>query len=148
MSSLAPHPRLQESPVSAIERSDPYNVPAFSMSNRMLRATWGIVYAIFFRFSPRPLHAWRAFLLRCFGSANYGIFVTALTALIVFLVSLTGLAPGPIMIARGLNTLAGGAIEDRPIMMPLRRKATSSIGMTELIPVTCSDGMAEPLGRP
>jgi molybdopterin molybdotransferase len=41
--------------------------------------------------------------------------------------------------------LAGGAIEDRPIMMPLRRKATSSIGMTELIPVTCSDGMAEPL---
>jgi uncharacterized membrane protein YccC len=50
------------------------------------------------------------FLLRCFGSANYGIFVTALTALIVFLVSLTGLAPGPIMIARGLNTLAGGAI--------------------------------------
>ncbi len=50
------------------------------------------------------------FLLRCFGSANYGIFVMALTALIVFLVSLTGLAPGPIMIARGLNTLAGGAI--------------------------------------
>jgi uncharacterized membrane protein YccC len=50
------------------------------------------------------------FLLRCFGSANYGIFVMALTALIVFLVSLTGLAPGPIMIARGLNTMAGGAI--------------------------------------
>ena len=50
------------------------------------------------------------FLLRCFGSANYGIFVTALTALIVFLVSFNGLAPGPIMIARGLNTLAGGAI--------------------------------------
>jgi uncharacterized membrane protein YccC len=50
------------------------------------------------------------FLLRCFGSANYGIFVMALTALIVFLVSVTGLAPGPIMIARGLNTMAGGAI--------------------------------------
>jgi uncharacterized membrane protein YccC len=50
------------------------------------------------------------FLLRCFGSANYGIFVTALTALVVFLVSITGLAPGPIMLARGLNTLAGGAI--------------------------------------
>jgi molybdopterin biosynthesis enzyme len=41
--------------------------------------------------------------------------------------------------------LAGGAVEDRPIMMPLRRKATSSIGMTELIPVSCSDGMVEPL---
>jgi uncharacterized membrane protein YccC len=50
------------------------------------------------------------FLLRCFGSANYGIFVMALTALIVFLVSLTGVAPGPVMIARGLNTIAGGAI--------------------------------------
>ena len=50
------------------------------------------------------------FLMRCFGSANYGVFVTALTALIVFLFSVTGVAPGPIMIARGLNTLAGGAI--------------------------------------
>jgi uncharacterized membrane protein YccC len=50
------------------------------------------------------------FLLRCFGSANYGIFVTALTSLVVFLVSITGVEPGPVMIARGLNTLAGGAI--------------------------------------
>ncbi len=41
--------------------------------------------------------------------------------------------------------LAGGAVADRPIMMPLRRKATSSIGLTELIPVGCSDGVAEPL---
>jgi molybdopterin molybdotransferase len=41
--------------------------------------------------------------------------------------------------------LAGGKVEDRPVMMPLRRKATSSIGLTELIPVSCSDGMAEPL---
>jgi molybdopterin molybdotransferase len=41
--------------------------------------------------------------------------------------------------------LAGGVVEDRPVMMPLRRKATSSIGLTELIPVNCSDGMAEPL---
>lgn len=41
--------------------------------------------------------------------------------------------------------LAGGTVEDRSVMMPLRRKATSSIGLTELIPVSCSDGMAEPL---
>jgi len=41
--------------------------------------------------------------------------------------------------------LAGGTVEDRPVMMPLRRKATSSIGLMELIPVSCSDGMAEPL---
>jgi putative colanic acid biosynthesis acetyltransferase WcaF len=68
MSSLAPHHRLHESSVSAVEHADPYAVPAFSISSRMLRATWGIVHAIFIRFSPRPLHAWRAFVLRCFGA--------------------------------------------------------------------------------
>ena len=42
--------------------------------------------------------------------------------------------------------LAGGAVTDTPTVMPLKRKATSTIGMTELIPVSCADGMAEPLG--
>jgi molybdopterin molybdotransferase len=41
--------------------------------------------------------------------------------------------------------LAGGTVEDRPAMLPLRRKAASSIGLTELMPVSCRDGMAEPL---
>jgi uncharacterized membrane protein YccC len=50
------------------------------------------------------------FLMRCFGPANYGVFVAALTSLIVFLIGITGVAPGPLMIARGVNTLAGGAI--------------------------------------
>jgi molybdopterin molybdotransferase len=44
-----------------------------------------------------------------------------------------------------LAKLASGAAEGRPVMMPLRRKATSSIGLTELMPVNCSDGLAEPL---
>jgi putative colanic acid biosynthesis acetyltransferase WcaF len=47
---------------------DPYLVPAFPLSNRLLRALWGCVYVILFRTSPRPAHAWRAFLLRCFGA--------------------------------------------------------------------------------
>jgi putative colanic acid biosynthesis acetyltransferase WcaF len=68
MTTLAPHPRLQSSPAPSIGNADPYLVPAFSISSRMSRATWGIVCAVFFRFSPRPLHAWRAFLLRCFGA--------------------------------------------------------------------------------
>lgn len=42
--------------------------------------------------------------------------------------------------------LAGGGVADTPTVMPLKRKATSTIGMTELIPVSCTDGMAEPLG--
>ncbi|HWC97661.1 MAG TPA: FUSC family protein [Candidatus Sulfopaludibacter sp.] len=51
-----------------------------------------------------------AFLLRCFGPANYGIFVIALTGLVVLLIALTGLPPGEVIAARGLNTVAGGAI--------------------------------------
>jgi uncharacterized membrane protein YccC len=71
----------------------------------------GLVYFLMPAVGPEIfLIVFFTFLLRCYGSANYGIFVMALTALIVFLVSLTGLAPGPIMIARGLNTMAGGAI--------------------------------------
>jgi putative colanic acid biosynthesis acetyltransferase WcaF len=50
------------------ETSDPYLVPAFSLQNRMLRFTWNIVYTVLFRPSPRPLHAWRTLLLRCFGA--------------------------------------------------------------------------------
>jgi molybdopterin molybdotransferase len=41
--------------------------------------------------------------------------------------------------------LAGGRAEDSPAMLPLKRKATSTIGLTELIPVSCEGGMAAPL---
>jgi molybdopterin biosynthesis enzyme len=42
--------------------------------------------------------------------------------------------------------LAGGRAVDRPVPMLLKRKITSTIGLTELIPVRCADGLAEPLG--
>lgn len=42
--------------------------------------------------------------------------------------------------------LAGGSVEDIPAMLPLKRKAASAIGLTELIPVSCMGGMADPLG--
>lgn len=32
------------------------------------RIAWGVVQTTFFRFSPRPAHAWRALLLRLFGA--------------------------------------------------------------------------------
>jgi putative colanic acid biosynthesis acetyltransferase WcaF len=32
------------------------------------RVAWWIVYTGLFRYSPRPLHQWRSFLLRCFGA--------------------------------------------------------------------------------
>jgi putative colanic acid biosynthesis acetyltransferase WcaF len=39
-----------------------------TLRNRAARALWQIVYAALFRFSPRPLHGWRVFLLRAFGA--------------------------------------------------------------------------------
>lgn len=47
---------------------DPTSQPSFSLGNRLARLTWSLVYVFLFRPSPRPLHAWRAFLLRCFGA--------------------------------------------------------------------------------
>ncbi|HMG77088.1 MAG TPA: molybdopterin-binding protein [Xanthobacteraceae bacterium] len=41
--------------------------------------------------------------------------------------------------------LAGGGITDLPVMLPLKRKVTSNIGLTELVPVSCAGGVAEPL---
>jgi molybdopterin biosynthesis enzyme len=41
--------------------------------------------------------------------------------------------------------LAGGSIADMPVTLPLKRKVTSTIGLTELVPVSCAGGVAEPL---
>ena len=51
-----------------------------------------------------------AFAMRCFGPANYGVFVTALTAMVVVLLTATGTAPKDLIAPRGVNTLLGGAI--------------------------------------
>ncbi len=51
-----------------------------------------------------------------------------------------------LLIGRHLTAkLAGGTVDDMPAMLPLKRKVTSAIGMTELIPVRCAGGVAEPL---
>ena len=42
--------------------------PSFSLQNRLTRFAWGIFCALFFRPSPRPLHAWRALLLKLWGA--------------------------------------------------------------------------------
>lgn len=39
-----------------------------SWKNKFARALWQVVWLFFFRPSPRPLHAWRCFLLRLFGA--------------------------------------------------------------------------------
>jgi len=50
------------------------------------------------------------FAMRCWGPANYGIFVAAVTALVVLLLAMIGVAPNDVMFARALNTVAGGLI--------------------------------------
>ncbi len=55
--------------IPAETAADPYLRPAFSIGNRLGRLVWGICWLILYRLSPRPLHAWRALLLRLFGAS-------------------------------------------------------------------------------
>jgi len=48
--------------------ADAFLVPQTTRANRLGRVLWKVVYVLLFRPSPRPLHAWRAMLLRCFGA--------------------------------------------------------------------------------
>uniref|UniRef100_E6QIX0 Putative acetyltransferase n=1 Tax=mine drainage metagenome TaxID=410659 RepID=E6QIX0_9ZZZZ len=48
--------------------TDPTLLPSFTLKNRLARALWGLAYVVFYRLSPRPMHAWRAWLLRLFGA--------------------------------------------------------------------------------
>ncbi len=49
-------------------------------------------------------------VLRWIGPANYGLFAVAISALVVLLIAMTGLSPGEVIWARGINTTAGGAL--------------------------------------
>lgn len=51
-----------------IQSGDAYTGPCFTLANRMRRALWGVVCALLFLPSPRPMHRWRAVLLRAFGA--------------------------------------------------------------------------------
>jgi putative colanic acid biosynthesis acetyltransferase WcaF len=55
--------------ISAETAADPYLRPAFSTGNRMRRVLWNLCRIVLYQTSPRPFHAWRAFLLRSFGAA-------------------------------------------------------------------------------
>ncbi len=62
------------------------------------------------RTSEILLLAMFAFVLRWVGPANYGVFVTAVSALIVLLLAITGVSPGGVIVARAVNTVLGGAM--------------------------------------
>ena len=50
------------------------------------------------------------FLMRWVGPGNYGIFAIAVSALVVSLVTILGVAPSVVIWARGVNTAAGGCL--------------------------------------
>ncbi|MPR32131.1 putative colanic acid biosynthesis acetyltransferase [Salmonirosea aquatica] len=42
--------------------------PSFSFSNKLKRGVWNLVWLCFCRWTPKPLHTWRSFVLRFFGA--------------------------------------------------------------------------------
>jgi putative colanic acid biosynthesis acetyltransferase WcaF len=42
--------------------------PSFSLKNRLGRLAWNITNILLFKYSPKPFHAWRSFLLHIFGA--------------------------------------------------------------------------------
>jgi putative colanic acid biosynthesis acetyltransferase WcaF len=48
--------------------ADTYTGPSLPLSDRLKRLVWNVVWTFAFRPSPRPLHSWRAMLLRLFGA--------------------------------------------------------------------------------
>ena len=55
-------------PLATVHAADPYLRPAFSRTDRLRRLLWNLCWLLLYRPSPRPLHAWRAALLRLFGA--------------------------------------------------------------------------------
>jgi uncharacterized membrane protein YccC len=51
-----------------------------------------------------------ALLLRWVGPANYGIFVVAVSGIVVILIALIGVVPKDVIVARAVNTVLGGAV--------------------------------------
>lgn len=47
---------------------DPRKEATFTLGNRLRRLVWSVAYSCLFRISPRPMHAWRAIILRLFGA--------------------------------------------------------------------------------
>ena len=50
------------------------------------------------------------FLVRWIGPANYGVFAVMISALVVLLLTIAGISPKEVILARGLNTAVGGAL--------------------------------------
>ena len=60
--------------------ANPFEEASFTLANRIARGLWAAAYHLLFRWTPRPLHAVRATMLRVFGAKlgrNCHIYPTA-----------------------------------------------------------------------
>lgn len=54
--------------LNLLENKKGFEGPTFSLSNRLSRFIWQLVWLLAARWTPPPLHRWRIFLLRVFGA--------------------------------------------------------------------------------
>lgn len=54
--------------IAGSAEENPYHRASFSLKHRVARQAWQIVYLLLYRTTPRPMHGWRAMLLRLFGA--------------------------------------------------------------------------------
>ncbi len=93
-----------------MHNTDTFTGASFSLKNRIGRACWNLIYLLLFRYSPRPLHSWRAFLLKLFG-AKLGKKVHIYPAARIWapwnieLGDLVGIADGVILYSQGKITV-------------------------------------------
>lgn len=51
-----------------MHNKDTHTGPSFSLANRLGRLVWNFTDLLVFKYTPKPLHFWRAFVLKCFGA--------------------------------------------------------------------------------
>lgn len=89
--------------------------PSFNLKNRLGRVIWAIIYFFFFKYSPKPLFGWRAFLLRLFGAKvgkNVHVypFVKIWAPWNIELMDECGIANGTILYSQGIIRIGKRAV--------------------------------------
>lgn len=98
-----------------MHNQDTYTGPSFSFQNRIKRCFWELTALLLFRYSPKPLHSWRSFLLRCFG-AKVGRKVHVYPGVKIWapwnleLNDECGIASGVILYSQGMITIGKRAV--------------------------------------
>lgn len=59
---------LHSQPLEAKSAGSASGGPSFSLGNRIARVVWQAAWLVLARWTPPPLHGWRALLLRLFGA--------------------------------------------------------------------------------